>query len=871
MKKNLRKMLILSAMAVSIGSFAFGLNYVNVKAENFSPSIKMVPGASVRIANSGDSIADCGNGIRFAMYMSKSDYQTLMAVDSGYTDVQFGVLIAPNTSDYTLTETSVFGGGEDKKYAWAEWVDIDSDGIYAWEYDDEANANYKRIMNFSSTEMYAPQYSWEDATNVYFRGSAIDLKEENIPYEFQGIGYIKYTYNGSTEYELTTAEIRSMTYVAQRAIEEGDSNEAWLQEKYVTPYMQGGKKETSTKYSVEHYFEQADGTYVIDESLTEKITSFIGSTVSSDEKEVPYYVFNDKNEENKIEGVVYANDKLVLKRYYNLAAEDAVNLGLKDTSNGETTISIADVPQGLIKNLYKLSGFTKLNVTKDLTGESISLNGLDGVYLFEATKEDGTVIVSRQFDVYDSTEAPVWTDYSLEFGHAVYCNSSTSGGAWKDDAYDSFTIVNGTDEGTTGTANYYKLNVMVEKGEYAQHMAIRAIPLHSKAYYQHYADLGYTLSGSVKMDVYTTPEDGSDPVALSSIDSSMFFNEDKWITNAGWKTYSTTLTSIINLWKDENTVEAAIPAIYKTSTLYKDSEYLAKSITLYAGNITLEPNLTGYTTETATSTALVDVAQEQAKAYDLTSLLTTSANKNALLNYAPYVNWTFTMVADGTIVRSVSATNTADLTTFGRGIYTVTASIGATVLFNGTVDFYSSKIFELYDFTLLGQSVTLDLTNKYQTAKTNGVYVWSSSNLQNTATSMVLSSVTSVGGGETGITEKIGSFVKVDFTAKADATSNTALSFGLALMHSKAYYQLYSDKSFRVDFICDGNIWGNANRGVINTNNYAKNTWTNGTATVQSLLDDWDNASIGKFALIDTNWGGIKTSTFYIGNFSLVD
>ena len=172
---------------------------------------------------------------------------------------------------------------------------------------------------------------------------------------------------------------------------------------------------------------------------------------------------------------------------------------------------------------------------------------------------------------------------------------------------------------------------------------------------------------------------------------------------------------------------------------------------------------------------------------------------------------------------------------------------------------------------MLGQSVTLDLTNKYQTAKTNGVYVWSSSNLQNTATSMVLSSVTSVGGGETGITEKIGSFVKVDFTAKADATSNTALSFGLALMHSKAYYQLYSDKSFRVDFICDGGIWGNANRGVINTNNYAKNTWTNGTATVQSLLDDWDNASIGKFALIDTNWGGIKTSTFYIGNINLVE
>ena len=867
MKKNLRKTLLLSAMALCIGGVAFGVNTVKTNADVFTPSVKMVAGASVRIVKNDDAVAESGNGIRFTTYMAKADYETLMAENSGYTDVQFGVLVAPNTSAYTLTEKSVFGTGEDKKYAWAEWADTDGDGTYAWEYDATANAAYTRIMNFSSEKMYLAEYEWEDEANVYFRGSAIDINENNVPYEFQGIGYIKYTYGGATKYQFTTAETRSMTYVAQRAIEENDANATWLQQKYVVPYMQGGAKETATKYTVEHYFEQADGTYKLDETLTEQDTAFIGATITSNAKDVAYYQFNDAKAENKVGGTAYANDKLVLKRYYKLAAEETVDLGLKDTNDSETTVSIAGVPEVLTKKLYKMAGLTKIEVAADLTGETIALDGLNGVYMFEATKADGTVIVSKQFDVYDSTEATVWTDNTIEYGYALYENAPTAeNSSWVPSEYDSFTVVNGSDEGATGNANYYKVNVLVEAGEYAKQIAIKALPLHSKAYYQVYADLGYKMSASVKMDVYTTPTDGSDPVGLTVIDSSTFYGTNQWITNAGFKTYTIDLATLLTKWGDTGTIKD-FPTVYMTSAIWKDQNYLAKSITLYAGNISLAPVLTGYTTETATTTTLLDVTTDGAKTYDLSSLLTVEANKTALVNYLPYVNWTFTFAADATVVRAVSGTNTADLSGFRHGIYNVTASVGEAVLFSGSMDIYNSTEFELYDFALLPN--TMDTITLGDTDMHTAYGITFDSGNGWAITQM---------GATVGIGKANASTVTLpencsgDYIAIQFSRKDPAAKIMLSVMHSEEYYKLYTGKTIQF------NVWSDKNHSNFNSSGYITGTLTANTAlfgsvSIDTLLADWANVSAGKHLFIDAAWGSFETvgAILYVGGFSLVE
>ena len=485
MKKNLRKWLILSALAFSFGGAALGVNALETTAETFTPGVQMLSGAAVRIVKDGDAVSTAGNGLRFTSFMTKADYDILMDENSGYTDVQFGILIAPNTSAYKLTAASVFGTGEDKKYDWATW----NTETQSWDY---TAGSYTRIMNFTSEKMYEATYACEVDGNVYFRGSEIDLKETNIPVEFQGIGYLKYTFNGATEYVMTTAETRSMTYVAQLAIEAGDENSTWLQEKYVTPYAQ-----TATNYTVEHYLEQADGTFKLDETLTETQATTVGTDVTTNAKDLAYYAFDESNANNVVSGKAYANDKLVLKRYYKLAAADAVDLGLKDVTVSGATVSLAEIPAGLTRTLYKVIGETKTEVTADLTGETLALTGLNGVYVVEATKADGTVIASVQFDAYDP-EKFEWFDFSqlpttattvellknyYQVNYGVYMQNDSSNVVNFGENSISLSVVDGETEGLPAgaTGNFVKWTHSNSANGY---LMLGLVPMHTQAYYQ---------------------------------------------------------------------------------------------------------------------------------------------------------------------------------------------------------------------------------------------------------------------------------------------------------------------------------------------------------------------------------------------------
>ena len=205
MTKN-KKILSLTAVAalcLSAGVVFAAPNLVS--ATEITPTVSMLEGASVRIVNTEDADAAGKNGLRFTTFMDADSYEALMA-DETYTDVSFGVLIAPDTEAYTLTEDSVFGTGTDKKYDWATWNETEQ----KWEY---TASSYTRIMNFETSVLYKANDN-EEAGNMYFRASIVDIDVSNIATEFQGLGYIKYTEGGVATVDFAEKEVRSMAFVA---------------------------------------------------------------------------------------------------------------------------------------------------------------------------------------------------------------------------------------------------------------------------------------------------------------------------------------------------------------------------------------------------------------------------------------------------------------------------------------------------------------------------------------------------------------------------------------------------------------------------------------------------------------------------------
>ncbi|MBQ4268902.1 MAG: hypothetical protein IJB97_04550, partial [Clostridia bacterium] len=298
---------ILSLTAVAALCLSAGVVFATpnlVSATEITPTVSMLEGASVRIVNTEDADAAGKNGLRFTTFMDADSYEALMA-NEAYTDVSFGVLIAPDTEAYTLTEDSVFGTGTDKKYDWATWNEAEQ----KWEYN---ASSYTRIMNFETSVLYKPNAN-EEADNMYFRASIVDIDVSNIATEFQGIGYIKYTKGGVATVDFAEKEVRSMAFIAQKEIADNseialsETEKSWLQTNYVDAVSN-----VDAAYTVEHYVEGADGfTLYKTEKLTGKIDATVGATA------LRGLALNETtNTEEVLSGKVWADGSLVLKKYY---------------------------------------------------------------------------------------------------------------------------------------------------------------------------------------------------------------------------------------------------------------------------------------------------------------------------------------------------------------------------------------------------------------------------------------------------------------------------------------------------------------------------------------------------------------------------
>ena len=119
---------------------------------------------------------------------------------------------------------------------------------------------------------------------------------------------------------------------------------------------------TDTKYTVEFYYQNGDGTYTLNRSDERTATTDTEVSVTADDKaakESNKYVFEADNKNNVLSGVVAGNGSLVLKLYFKLNTADYT---IHHYLNG-TTVKVADDETG----------------TKTI-GETLTANKSDALY-----------------------------------------------------------------------------------------------------------------------------------------------------------------------------------------------------------------------------------------------------------------------------------------------------------------------------------------------------------------------------------------------------------------------------------------------------------------------------------------------------------
>ncbi|MBR2384253.1 MAG: hypothetical protein IKA99_01450, partial [Clostridia bacterium] len=296
-------------------------------------------GASVRV--NGESYKE--NGLRYTIGMRKDAYEMLKSERFGFTDVTFGVLIAPASNKYVLTPESVFGiNGGTVQYDWAV---EDENGNLTY----NGDGTKRRIINIQTDKLFTVKDRSED--EYYFHGSIVNVNKDNLTREFQGVGYLLFTYGGVKNCVMLSNEthIRSIVYVSQMAVAANSVHSAWLEENYIDAV-----RGVSAKYTEENYLEQEDGSFKLDEGTKKTITSTINESVALDSAPTfSGYAFDQADERNVLSGKVIVNDKLVLKRYYRLGYSTS-ELNVGEASTVTTSFQVAenqDENQVMIKNV----------------------------------------------------------------------------------------------------------------------------------------------------------------------------------------------------------------------------------------------------------------------------------------------------------------------------------------------------------------------------------------------------------------------------------------------------------------------------------------------------------------------------------------
>lgn len=482
-------------------------------------SLKMATGASIKNVGSSEE----KNGLRYALTLSQGHYKGLMqsAKNGVYDNIAFGVLLLPKAYNDTFAARE-YAFGENVKYDWAV---KDENG--EWQYDDTAADGKARIFNLDGDAM---RYN-EELQKMAFYGTITNVKLDNLGREMVGVGYIAYTQGEKVSYVFTPAEdeknnVRTMAYVAQKAIEAGAENSEWLKATYIAPVIEKG---ISYTYNVEYYFGDENGEYKAAPSRTVEYSAKLGDNVTAAELDLGRlkgYVSDEEKSASECTGnLKYAlGGELTLKRYYKRVTQ----LFETNATPELNLLSLTD------------EDLSEKNVTATLTaanGRKVEIANAknvvtaeipQGLYTLELKAEGKTAYIGS-LDFYNEDDGMVWQDlseYSVndsEILRGGYLRlADTEYGAIDGEKVLSFKMVAGE-------------NSTTEVG-----MRVRAI--HSKAYYEAMKE----VYSAVKFSVYVSG--GGLNVMVKDIAG----DKDEWLAKNKWGEYAVSIDYILENWETLN-------------------------------------------------------------------------------------------------------------------------------------------------------------------------------------------------------------------------------------------------------------------------------------------------------------------------------
>lgn len=853
-RKALTLFAAVALSAVAVGAMANSASNYNANADVISGTdYWMENGAAVRYGANG-------NGLRFTFQIKTTAFNELKEKNAY---VKYGVLIAPEdylTSGKELTKENVFG--EDAIYNWAE-KDASGKWVYEKEYINGTETYKTQIVNLEAESFVdeTVKIGGESVSVKEFYGSLINLLDgtydavtnpnsvNNVGREFRGVGYVAVSTNG-VDYTYTLVgeddNVRSMAYVAQLAIED-TSNDAptntqkeMLKNTYVSKVT-----EVAASFTQEYWLEGTDGVYVKVDS--EVLNTYNGNattvddSVTAEEKVYAGYEFDETNKNNVVAGKVYANGKLTLKRYYKYVGE-TTDLGLVDTA-ANTTLDISALGNdGLTRKLYKVNGNVETEVSADLTGDTLSVAGLDGVYAVKALNEAGLPVATVTFDAYNAESAAVWNTVG---GAAV--NPETAA------------TVTTTESAPDKEGTYYQ--IASEGGEY--YFLLPAA--HTKAYYELFANKSICLT----FDTYLTAS-GSE-ATVAGVYSGTYASET-WskIPVGEWTKVKIPVEDILANWDS-----LATEGILQIGEYYQVEGGITPCTesVLYVGNIKMEVGVDLSTIEKVQDVKVKDSNGNYASrlvtvenSYDLNNLLGEEDKaKFALYEQAGEIAWTITPVYQkashsayrypGEAPEAIAvADGIVDFENVSKRWYEVNATLtteeGSAEIYNGSVDFY----------TPTEDVVFIDEIDLYQMTMESNIEGRTYAITENPA-------------------GKMGSYFTVNL-------NGTVAGFGLDIspVHSEAYYRAYKGRGIEIafDFYNGTDSSGmNIPIGTIGSGNRPSKTWVTMTLTLDNFLTNWKNmfgSSIADEAdLSALSWGTTliyftdaakeTTADFYFGNF----
>ncbi len=793
-----------------------------------SGTFKMAGGAYIR-NNDQDAVT---SGLKYALTLSEDQYNGLkQSVANGvYESVEFGVFILPKAyNDVYAVRDYAFASDANENAPKYNWAIKNEEG--EWVYTPETGK--ARIFNLTGDAMVYD----EQLGVMAFYGVITNVLPENMGKEMLAVGYLAYTVNGETNYLFTAQKdeinnVRTMAYVAQKAIDAGATNATWLTSTYIQPVVDAKTKYT---YVTEYYFENSSGKFVLDESKTITASAILGNTVKSNtatlEKTFDGYYYDANNENNVSSAKIVAlNNATVLKRYYvPVQTIDIYSVNTFDllslydgVINGTATATITSV-----------DGET--TTANDVTAIDLS-NLEDGIYTVEL-KDDETTVYVVAINVY-SSNVPTYRVFDENLAPEIK--------AWNDwgsstTPYATATVADSTDENVAGKDGlYFKVPIKPRWASDQDMVGVQLAPLHTLDYYNQLlkSDNQYKLSFEWTYDS-TYAYSGT---TVAPRYRAFGYTSDSFEMQDGvWKTETIDLQTFVDNWDtlNSNTKLADSSRHLRELIWVRVSGGSSHNTTvgnLYIGNFKFIEIKKAVIEE---EIVLIDTFGKTE--LDLTSFYTGNLNNATAELTDVYGNKT--QVADATVFSLIGVK---------QGIYDLIISENENPVYKATIDIYNSAD------GLVWQEITEDSVNDAQILH-GGYYLCGKPTYGNVSNVPVLS-----------------------FTIMQTEGNTTEEGMRLRAIHSKEYYEYMSKYFSAITFdIYHSSNSNNLNIGVMQTYDkqswiyHAKNTWKTYSVDLSWLIENWksmnsmelDLANTSKSQLFSTMYGAVGVETISIGNF----